>query len=147
MNRKYKHVLDALVRARQYILDHPDALANAQLVVHSGQLDGVIATMTQHRNGQDLGLGQFADGSTTKAESAREIRRQLKRISKIGKELEPAEFPDVRQSLRMPAKGYRELAARTETFLTTIAPIKAAFVDRGLRPDFDAQLRAALVKF
>jgi transcription initiation factor TFIID subunit TAF12 len=147
MNRINGNVLDSLERAIQYLTDHPVAPANTQVTALTTQLQGVIVTMTNHRNRQDLGLGKFTDGSVTKAEAATELRRQMKRISKIGKELDPIQFPNLRQTLRMPNKGYQGLQSRAETFVTTVTPIKATFADRGLPADFDEQLQDAIDAF
>jgi hypothetical protein len=49
--------------------------------------------------------------------------------------------------LRMPQHGYQALQSRAETFVTTVTPIKTTFVERGLPPDFDEQLRAAVDAF
>jgi hypothetical protein len=147
MNRTDKNVLESLERAKQYLTDHPVTPANPQVTALTTQLNAAIVEMTGHRNGQDLGLGKFADGTLTKAESADELRRQMKRISKIAKELDPLQFPNLRQTLRMPDKGYQDLQSRAETFVTTVTPIKTAFVDHGLPADFDEQLQDALDAF
>src|SRR4029453_3947907 len=109
MNRPEKNVLESLERAKQYLTDHPVTPANPQVTALTTQLTAAIVEMTGHRNGQDLGFGTFADGTLHKGESADELRPQMKRISKIGKELDPLQFPNVRQTLRMPGKGYQDL--------------------------------------
>jgi hypothetical protein len=147
MNRTDKNVLESLERAKQDLTDHPVTPANPQVTALTTQLTAAIVEMTGHRNGQDLGFGKFADGTLTKAESADELRRQMKRISKIGKELDPLQFPNVRQTLRMPNKGYQDLQSRAETFVTTVTPIKTAFAEHGLPADFDEQLQDALGAF
>lgn len=147
MNRLSKNVFEAAGRSKQYLLDHPITPANLQVTALSTKLDAVIVTLMGHRNGQDLGLGSFADGSASKAEAAANLRRKMKPISKIAKELDPIQFPNVRQTLRMPATGYQELQSRAETFVTTVTPIKAAFTARGLPADFDVLLDAAIAAF
>jgi hypothetical protein len=47
----------------------------------------------------------------------------------------------------MPRNGYQHLQSRAETFVTTVTPIKATFVERGLPTDFDEQLQDALDTF
>src|SRR4029434_4003236 len=106
MKRTTKNVLESLIRADQFLTEHPLTPANAQVTALTTQLQAVTVTMTGHRNRQDLGFGIFADGSATKADAAAELRRQMKRVSKIAKELDPVQFPGVRQTLRMPGSTY-----------------------------------------
>ena len=147
MNRVTKNKLESLERADQFLTEHPLTPANARVTALIALLQAVILVMTGHRNGQDFGLGKKADGTASKAEAAVGLRGQMRRVSKIAKELDPVEFPGVRQTLRMPERGYQAMQARAETFVTAIAPIKVAFVERGLPADFDVQLQAALAVF
>jgi hypothetical protein len=147
MKRTTKNVLESLERADQFLTEHPLAPANAQVTALNTQLNTVIVRMTNHRNGQDLGLGKLLGGTASKAETAQELRLQMSRVSKIAKELDREQFPGIRQALRMPRNSYQELLSRAETFVTTVTPIKATFVDRGLPADFDEQLQDALDAF
>ena len=147
MNRTQNNVLESLQGADQFLTEHPLTPANTQVTALDTQLKAVIVTMTDHRNGQDLGLGKILGGTASKAETAFELRLQMRRISKIAKELDTEQFPGVRQSLRMPRSSYQQLQSRADTFVTIITPIKATFVERGLPADFDEQLQDALDVF
>lgn len=147
MKRTTKHVLESLIRADQFLIEHTLTPANTQVTALNTQLKAVIVTMTDHRNGQDLGIGKFLGGTVSKAETASELRLQMRRISKIAKELDTEQFPGIREALRMPRSGYQHLQSRAETFVTTVTPIKATFVERGLPTDFDEQLQDALDAF
>jgi hypothetical protein len=147
MKRINKNVLESLERAAQFLTEHLLTPANTQVTALTTQLTAVITSMTNHRNGQDMGIGKLLGGTASKAETARELRTQMRRISKIAKELDTEQFPGVDQALRMPRSSYQQLQSRAETFVTTVTPIKATFVDRGLAADFDEQLQDALDAF
>ena len=147
MNRMTKNVLESLEGAVQFLTEHLLTPANGQVTALTAQLNAVILVMTGHRNSQDFGLGKYSDGTAGKVESAEALRKAMRPIARIGKTLDPAQFPGVRQTLSMPRHGYQHLLARAETFTLAVAPIKAAFVDRGLAADFDDQLQDALDVF
>jgi hypothetical protein len=148
MNAEMNRRLAAFERVDQFLTDHTITPANARVTALIALVKATIAEMKDHRNDQDSGGSKASDGTDERALVADRLRRLMRKIAKLAKELDPTEFPGVRNALRLPRNSsYPALEARAETFLANIATVKAAMIARGLSADFDEQLQGLLTDF
>jgi hypothetical protein len=134
---------DAFDRVVDFGADHPLDPAMPAVTTLLTQLGDIVTAIGGHAGDQDIGRGEFRGGSAYRQMVADQLRTQMRPINKIARALKPAQFPGVREQFHMPPSGgYSKLIARAEAFGTAIAPIKQAFVDRGMAADFDTALAA-----
>jgi hypothetical protein len=135
--------LDAFDRVVDFGADHPLTPAMPAVTTLLTQLGITVTALGGYADDQDIGRGEFRGGSAYRQMVADQLRTQMRPINKIARALKPAQFPGVREQFRMPPSGsYSKLIARAEGFISAIAPIKQAFVDRGMAADFDTALAA-----
>jgi hypothetical protein len=132
---------------KQFGIDHPLVPANASVTALLTSIAAVIAEIDTHSDNQDTGRGMSRGGTGDCRRIAKELRAFMRRISDIGKSLDPEAFPGIAQELRMPGNGYQELETRARAFLEVVTPTKAAFVDRMMPADFDQELQALIDDF
>jgi hypothetical protein len=147
MNRKDTNRREALLRVKQFGIDHPLTPANAGVTALQTSIAAVITEIDTHSGDQDTGRGLSHGGAGDRRRIAKELRALMRRIADIGKTLDPEAFPGVAQQLRMPGNSYPVLETRARAFLEVVTPIKAAFVDRLMPADFDEQLQALIDDF
>jgi hypothetical protein len=123
--------------------EEPGLPVNARATALFTDNKTVITNMTASSSAQADGRGRYHGASTDRRETAAELRAMLRKIGGIGKVLDSAAFPDLKQQLRMPrSAAYQALIASALAFKTAVTPTatKAAFVARGMAADFDVDL-------
>jgi hypothetical protein len=134
---------DAFDRVVDFGADHPLTTPIAAVTTLLTELDNIVTALGAYADDQDIGRGEFRAGTAYRRMVADQLRTQMRPINRIARALKPAQYPGVREQFRMPVGGsYPKLIARAEAFVSAIAPIKQAFVDRGMPADFDTALGA-----
>jgi hypothetical protein len=139
----YRH--EAMLRAKQFLADHP--MANAHLAATETALSDVLNEIQAHCADQDLGGGISAGGTSDCERIAARLRSRMRLVSDIAKTLDPKGFPSIAAQLKMPRDSYPALETAARTFLEVVAPIKEAFVERMMPEDFAETLRELLDAF
>jgi hypothetical protein len=147
MNRRQINRREALLRMKQFLADHPLAQPNARVIALQNALTAVIAEIDSHGTDQDTGRGLTRGGTADCRRIAGELRALMRLISDISKAVDPGEFPGLSKQLLMPGNSYVSLETRARGFLEVVAPIKAAFVDRMMTPNFDENLQRLINDF
>jgi hypothetical protein len=137
INRRFT----TLERATRFAKDHPVAVARVAILITA--LDAIIVQLYAHAGDQDFGRASFKSGSTIRSQKASELRDLLRSVNRIARVLDPTEFPGLKPRFLMPrGDGYERLRARASAFVDAAEPIKDAFIERGLDPDFIEQIIA-----
>jgi hypothetical protein len=147
MNRRDTNRREALLRVKQFVIDHPLTPANARVTALHTLITAVTIEIDTHSDNQDSGRGLASGTSRDRRRIAKDLRKLMRRIADIGKALDPAEFPGVAQLLRMPGSSYLQLETRARTFVEVVTPIKTAFVDRMMPLTFDETLQGLIDEF
>jgi len=136
--------LDAFDRVVEFGANHPLTTSIAAVTMLYTGVGNVATAIRGHQGDQDSGRGEFLGGSSNRALMAERLLKQMRPINRIARTLNREQFPGVREKFFMPRfGGYEGIISRAGAFLDAIAPIKQAFVDRGMAADFDDQLEAA----
>jgi hypothetical protein len=144
MKRKDINRHEAMLRAKQFLTDHP--LANAHVSVAETALAEVLQEIQAHCADQDLGRGISTGGTSDCERIAASLRSRMRLVSDIAKTLDRKEFPGIAAQLKMPRDSSAlETAART--FLEVVEPISQAFIERMMPADFEQTLRALIEAF
>jgi hypothetical protein len=118
MKRKDNYRHEAMLRAKQFLTDHP--LANAHLAAAESALSEVLHEIQAYCADQDLGRG-ISEGGTSDCERiARHLRSRMRLVSDIAKTLNPKEFPSIAAQLKMPRDSYPALETAARTFLEVV---------------------------
>jgi hypothetical protein len=147
MNRRDTNRREALLRVKQFGIDHPLTPANAGVTALLASIAAVITQVDTHSGDQDTGRGLASGGVRDCQRIAKDLRALMRRISDIGKTLDPDAFPGIAQQLRMPGNSYQVLETRARAFLEVVTPIKAAFIDRMMPATFDEDLKDLIDEF
>jgi hypothetical protein len=147
MNRKDTNRREALLRVKQFGIDHPMTPANAGVTALQTSIAAVLTQIDTHSGDQDTGRGLASGGVRECQRIAKDLRALMRRISDIGKTLEPDAFPGIAQQLRMPGNSYQVLETRARAFLEVVMPVKTAFVDRMMPATFDEDLQDLVDEF
>jgi hypothetical protein len=145
MKRKDNYRHEAMLRAKQFLTDHP--LVNAHLAAAESALSEVLHEIQAYCTDQDLGRENSAGGTSDCKRIAARLRSQMRLVSDIAKTLDPKEFPGIAAQLKMPRDSYPALETATRTFLEVVEPIKGAFIERMMPADFEQTLQALLNAF
>jgi hypothetical protein len=134
---------DAFDRVVDFVDDHPIAPAMPAVTTLATDLGNVLTALGESADDQDIGRGEFRGGTAYRRMVADQLRALMRPINKIARALKPELFPGVREQFRMPDNNsYPKLISRAGAFVDAIAPIKAAFTDRGMAATFDTELSA-----
>ncbi len=136
-----------LIRVDGYLADHPLAPPVALATTQIGLIQLSITELTALGGSQASGTALRSGSAADRRRIAKELRKALSRIARVGKQLDQEVYPGTAQQFRCDTKSYAQLVNRTTAFLEAIGPIKAAFVEHGMPADFDEQLSELLAEF
>jgi hypothetical protein len=145
MKRKDSYRYEAMLRAKQFLTDHPEA--NAHVAAAETALSEVLHEIQAHCADQELGRGISAGGTSDCERIATCLRSRMRLLSDIAKTLDHKEFPGTAAQLKMPRDSYPALETAARTFLEVVAPIKQTFIERMMPTDFEETLQAQLEAF
>jgi hypothetical protein len=145
MKRKDNYRHEAMLRAKQFLTDHP--LANAHLAAAESALSEVLDEIQAFGTDQDLGREISAGGTSDCERIAARLRSRMRLVSDIAKTLDPREFPGIAVQLKMPRDSYPAVETAARTFLEVVEPIKDTFIERMMPADFEQTLRALFNAF
>ena len=141
MQARIIHRFDAFERAIGLAKDHPVPVPRVTTLVNA--LEPIVMEIRRYAGEQDFGHATFRGGSSIRAHHAAELRALLRSVNRIALALDPEEFPGLREKLKMPrGDGYERLRARASAFINAAEPLRSAFIERGLDPDFIEQIAA-----
>jgi hypothetical protein len=90
---------------------------------------------------QEHGQGEALGATDDRERIAGELRAGVREISGIAKQLDEVLYPGARAQFRLTGtSSFTGLLNRSRSFLESIGPMKAAFVEHGQPADFDETL-------
>jgi hypothetical protein len=141
MNATITRRLEAMDRAKQFILDHPFAPPVPRADVLDTNITTAATTLRERGSDQALGRVSFRAGVDERAALANALRLTMRDINETASKLDPAVFPGVRMLFRMPnSNGFQALINSARAFVEAVVPIKTAFVERGFPAAFEEAL-------
>jgi hypothetical protein len=147
MNVEIVRELNMLIRVDGYMADHPLTPAIALATTQIGLIQAAITQLTTLGGSQDGGTALRSGSSADRRRIAKELRKALSRIARVGKQLDQELYPGTAEQFRCTTRSYAELMNRGTAFVAAIGPVKAAFVEHAMPADFDEQLSDLLAEF
>jgi hypothetical protein len=127
--------------------DHPLVPAITLATTQINRIKLSITELNALGGDQDGGAALRSGSAADRRRIARELRKRLSRIARVGKQLDQELYPGTAEQFRCTTRTYAELMNRGNAFVDAVGPVKAAFVEHGLPADFDEQLANLLVEF
>jgi hypothetical protein len=147
MNKKNTDKIEMLDRVGAFVADHALNPPIPRVTALVTLINAASAAARSQDSNQDTGTGKYAGAIEERSRIATELRTMMRDVSQIANGLDRELHPGLAEQLRMPNNTYKSLLTRARSFLEVVTPIKAAFVERGLDPDFDPDLGTKIIEF
>ena len=132
----------------RFEINQPLPRPNARAAFLFGEVRSAYDDIRQMASTQDFSRNSFLSRTGERRHIADSMRRLMRQIARVARFLPSTEYPGAKHKLQVPrSNGYSALLTRAAVFLETVSSIKAAFIERGMPPDFDLQLQALLAQF
>jgi hypothetical protein len=96
------------------------------------ELGTIITSLEQFGADQVSGRGESSAGATSRQQTAAELRKVVRGVSRVANRLDPEVHPGVAAKFKMPiGSGFETLLSSARSFIgDLVAPLRQVFVDR-----------------
>jgi hypothetical protein len=138
--------LNAMKRAKQFVLDHAITPANAVVTATTTALGTSITTIETLDSGWDQGQGTFRGAAEERQSAKAQLQQALSALSLVSKSLDKALYPDIAAQLKVRShrSSYQGVLAFARAAVAVIEPIKQVFIDHGSEATLIEDLEALI---
>lgn len=148
MNKTNRIQLNSMKRAKQFVMDHPILPPKLAATAAINALGLSITSIEALASSRNEGTGMFRGASRQRQLAKSELYLALSHLSSVAKTLDPIEYPDIAEQLKMRRhrRTYQTLLNFARAVVAVVESIQQVFIDHGsaetLMDDLNARIAA-----